>query len=633
MNWTDTIYSEVNSQFVSNPYPVFGETITVRIRFFKENPVEAVVLHAVMHGTSQRYSMREDRDGEGLFFTWYRVDIPVEAPRIQYSFELQTEEGFYFYSQRAVTRMHQTEDNDFVIIADFDNPAWVPGAVFYQIFPDRFRKGDSSCGVRAGEYSFDGGTAKALEWGTIPPEYDEGRCLDFFNGDLAGIREAIPYFKDLGVTALYINPIFQARTNHRYDCTDYFHVDEHLGGDEALADLMHALHNAGIRAVIDVSINHTGIDHPWFVRALEDPESREAGFYYRAEDNGSERAESGRYVYWFDVPTLPQLNYSSGELRELLWRSEDSMVCKFLKPPFSIDGWRFDVAPQVGRYRRDQYCHDIWREVRAAAKEKNDQAYLIGEHWEDHIRYVQGDQWDGAMNFFGSGRLLRLWAGERDRFLNDNWGHSPQPGRKISAEELAEALRTRISRIPNQLAYRAFNLLDCHDTPRFHNNEDVFDWEIYRGMIMLLFLLPGAVNYYYGDEVGLAGHVHSVEGARYAMEWNPEKQRAEFLHLYRTLGRLKSSEPALAEGGWKILYAAGEQLVFSRFLNETGFILVLNRQETAAEILIPAAAVGAVEAVDLFSGSKGAITGGILTAELQPRQSILYRCRLDEQLR
>ena len=617
MNWGQSIFSEVNDEFVSNPYPAMGETIAVRLRVLKQAPVEQVLLRDIRDGVSRRRAMQlVHRDG---MFATYALDLTVDSPRVQYSFELKTDTGYLFYTRRRVTRFHQTEDADFVILADMDNPDWVPGAVFYQIFPDRFRRGDhyGQHAVADGEYVFDGHSTQALQWGAVPPEFSAGHCLDFFNGDLDGVTEAISYLKDLGVTAIYLNPIFSAKTNHRYDCIDYFSVDPHLGGDDAFIRLLDALHREGMRCIVDVSINHTGKDHPWFLAASAAGGSAEADFYYRQSD-------ASDFIYWMDIPTLPQLNYGSSELRRIIWEGRDSLVRRYLDPPYSMDGWRFDVANEVGRCGRDQFCHEIWQGVRRAVKATDPKAYIIGEHWEDHIDYVLGDQWDGAMNYFGSGRLLRSWMGEEDRFLNEAWGHSPRRGEVITGTELAEAITGHLSRIPNQLVFREFNLIDSHDTPRLHNNSEVFQWELYRGVIMFLFMLPGAVSYFYGDEVGLGGHVHSVEGARYAMQWDPEKQDLRFLELYRKMGRLKQSEKALAAGGWKFLYHDEYVCVISRFYRERCFVMILNRSPEARFIEIPVFPIGLTACEELFSGERGTVDHGCLKVELPAFRSLLY---------
>ncbi len=594
-----------------------GETIEIRLRVLKHAPVEQVLLRDIRDGISRKQAMHLAHSGE--VFVIYAVTFTVDSPRVQYSFELKTDKGYLFYTRRRVSRFHQTEDADFVILADMDNPDWVPGAVFYQIFPDRFRRGADyqQHAVTNGEYTFDGHSTLALQWGEIPPEFAEGHCLDFFNGDLDGVTEAISYLQDLGVTAIYLNPIFSARTNHRYDCIDYFSVDPHLGGDAAFIRLLAALHREGMHCIVDVSINHTGMEHPWFRTAVAADDSKEAAFYYRNN-------EASGFVYWMDISTLPQLNYASSELRRIIWEGRDSLVRRYLDPPYSMDGWRFDVANEVGRCGRDQFCHEIWQGVRKAVKSTAPKAYIIGEHWEDHIDYLLGDQWDGAMNYFGSGRLLRSWMGEEDRFLNEAWGHSPRQGEKITGTELAEAITNHLSRIPNQFVYREFNLIDSHDTPRLHNNREIFNWEIYRGVVMFLFMLPGAVSYFYGDEVGIAGHIHSVEGSRYAMPWEPEGQDERFLELYRKMGRLKQSEEALASGGWKFLYHDESTCVISRFYRERCFVMILNRSPEVRFIEIPIHPIGLTACKELFSGERGIVDHGCLKVKLPIFRSKLF---------
>nr|MDA3832483.1 alpha amylase N-terminal ig-like domain-containing protein [Spirochaetales bacterium] len=405
IHWRESVCSEVNRDFVSNPYPKRCQCINISMRTGKDAPVSDVWLRGMSDGVSFRIKM--DRTSSGIRFQYYAVDVEVGRYTLAYRFEMKATSGEYvYYTSRGCQSVPPTEDADFVIIAAFSNPAWVPGAVFYQIFPDRFKNGNPEIGIRDNEYLFDGASTQVLSWDEKPPEYDEGRCLDFYNGDLAGIEKAIPHLRDFHIDAVYLNPVFSARTNHRYDCTDYFHVDEHLGGNQALISLMEKLHSCGMHAILDVSINHTGREHPWFQSAEDNPDSDEAGYYYQLSD--------GSFACWWDVPTLPQLNYGSEKLRGKIWKDTHALVRKFVKPPYQIDGWRFDVAGEVGRRGDDQYCHEIWQEVRKAVKQEKPRAYILGEYWEDAIDYLMGDQWDGAMNYFSSGRPIRSWLGELD---------------------------------------------------------------------------------------------------------------------------------------------------------------------------------------------------------------------------
>ncbi len=423
--WLKSIRCAVNDEFIS-PFPVEkGKATTVKVKMDSEQSIKKVICHAVLDGNSHYFAMEAIQLGMQTLYT--AVIPPAHEARWYFSFQIETTTGWYFATRRGVQTFHPSIQAEFCIDTDLQLDDWVPGSTFYQIFVDRFRNANPQLGVKTGEYTFDDHTTKALSVAEIPPSYQEGWCLDFYNGDLAGIAQSIDHFRELGVTALYLNPIFAAKTNHRYDCTDFFHVDEHLGGDEALIALREQLHAAGIALMLDISINHSGIEHPWFIEAKTNPGSPEADFYYRDEN--------GNFVFWEDVHTLAQLNYSSASLRHTMYKGADSVLRKFLRPPFSIDAWRFDVGTDTGRYGTDQYCHEIWQEVRAAVKEERPHTYIIGEAWEDASSYLQGDQWDSAMNYVGSGRLLRRWYGQQDTYLMQNWGHSDEVGRPLTGKE------------------------------------------------------------------------------------------------------------------------------------------------------------------------------------------------------
>ncbi|MBB6481445.1 glycoside hydrolase family 13 protein [Spirochaeta isovalerica] len=612
-DWKESIHSEVNNVYMSNPAARPGEETTISFRVFKEAPVRSAELRVVICGHSERISMAVTE--EDSLFKWWTAKLYIsQEEMIHWHFLLHTDEGELFYTRKALETVNPTEDNDFTLLPAFQSPDWIKSAVFYQIFPDRFRNGDPSCGRTTGEYEFDGGSPRVMDWTDEPLEFAEGRCMDFFNGDLAGIREKIPYLKDLGVTAVFLNPIFRAHTAHRYDCTDYFHVDEALGGDEALAELSRALHEEGMKLIVDVSINHTGSNHVWFTKAQADPGSREARYYFPDGKGGFE--------CWWDVPTLPQLNYNSPELRETIIDGDDSLVKHWLKDPWKIDGWRFDVANQVGRRKESQLGFGIWRDVRKAVKSVNPKAYIVGEHWEDTIAYHLGDQWDGAMNYFACGSPLRRWAGEAVRFEAEGPDYPPRRSREYTGFELEQMIRQHYDRIPSQVTGLQLNVFDTHDIHRFHNHEDLFDWDIYRGMIFLQFLLPGTPNIWYGDEVGLKGHALSVEGCRYPMEWREENWDSRFVKLYGTMARLKRDEPALHTGGYKVLYRDNTSFVFARFDREKGFLAILNKSGKRKTLNIPVSVLGnSSRWEDLFTSERFQVEKGILTLNLTAREN------------
>jgi len=260
--------------------------------------------------------------------------------------------------------------------------------------------------------------------------------------------------------------------------------------------------------------------------------------------------------------------------------------------PFGIDGWRFDVASETGRYAAEQeQGHEVWREIRDVVRRLNPDAYILGEHWHDSTAYLQGDQWDSAMNYFGSGRLLRMWAGEEDRFAVVP-SREALPGRRISGYELGQLIDQHFARIPSATVHAQFNLLDSHDVTRLHTNDRVFDWSVYEGVVMLLAMLPGTFSVYYGDEVGLPGSLDGDHGKRYPMTWDSEDWDERFVALYRTMIKLKRTRGCLHDGSYRVLDAGEDFLVFARFSVTEALVLVLNRCSGQAEIRVDLAAIG-----------------------------------------
>lgn len=455
--------------------------------------------------------------------------------------------------------------------------------------------------MQSGEYSLNGfDTIAVKDWNAAPVEYDEGHCLDFYGGDLQGITQKIPYLKKLGVTAVYLNPIFLAPSVHKYDCIDFFNVDPHFGGNEALAELSAALHANGMQLILDISINHTGTAHRWFNRdglffsksegAYNNPDCDERNFYFFGEGN--------EYHGWHNISDLPTLNYTSDKLRDIIYRAEDSVLRKWLKPPYCIDGWRFDVADVFARMDEIQLSHTVWPEIRKAIREENPQAYILAEDWGDCAQYMQGSEWDAPMNYYGCTRPLRQFLGQPDLFLSRNEILRSVPY-KMTAEDVKARIVQHLCRMPFALWQNQFNLLDSHDVSRLHNDPNVNRGE-YRGAVMMMFALIGAPSVYYGDEAEADGRLYTNEGCRYTMPWDKDFESGELYALYHTLMKLKTESAALCDGGMKFLYAEGSVLALARFTEEEAYVAVMSVSDREEKAIIPFGVIGAKCGKDIF---------------------------------
>lgn len=563
----------ISGNFVSPLYPKKGEKIKINIIGLSD--LNFVRLNYKKNGSWDSLILSIEKNLNNELALYSGNFIIEEDTLLNFTFERNL--VFYNYSKRGVSVFQPCDNDSFEIKVDIEAPLWPSNSVCYQIFPDRFRNGNPEIGVKDNQYEFDGALTIERNFDQPPLEFEKGRCVDFYNGDLKGVEDSLNYLKSLGVNCIYLNPIGVSKTTHRYDCCDFFHVDPNLGGNEALISLIEAAHKKSIKVIVDISINHTGIEHPWFKTALNDKNSKEAAYYYIDENNN--------ITFWQGVKTLPQLNYNNQELRDLMYRDENSVIKKFLKAPFNQDGWRFDVADEVGRKDEDQFNDEIWKEVRKSIKAVSPNDYILGESWIDSSAHLQGDQWDATMNYIGCSRPIRRWMGEEDRFTCNNWGHSPRKVNEYSEMDLTKAIDAQLDSIPAQMAQFQMNLIDSHDTPRLHNNTEVFDWNNYKGAIILMYTLPGMPSVYYGDEIGIAGSMGSVEMSRYPMQWDKDKWNKDFYNLYKTLGAFRSDyNDVLYLSSYKLLNLDDNLFVLARYNSQKVIFSILNKNDKEMEL-------------------------------------------------
>ncbi len=551
------------------------------------------------------------QDGWSIWEARLRLD--PSDPVTRYAFKLLEGGRQCWLSEVGLTPYFPERDLHYRLVPDYQPARWVWPQVFYQIFPERFCDGDESNNVQTGEYRYEGKPVVAKDWHELP---DKGQgAREFFGGDLQGVRQKLPYLEDLGVTALYLNPIFASPSSHKYDTADYYRVDPHFGGDAAFADLCVALRERGMRIILDAVVNHTSERHPWFDRYGEHPE---AGAY-RSSDSAtrdfytfaSDDPES--YHGWYGVKTLPVLNYSNPELRRRIYEADDAVLRYWLRPPYLIDGWRFDVIHMLGEGLGARNNALYVRHFRDTLRQENPEAYLLGEHFFEATKWLQGDQEDASMNYYGFTRpVTEFLAGV------DYRGH----GVSFDAETLAHLLGRAKARLPFPIQLSQFNLLDSHDTPRLLTMLKG-DKALFKLAVTLLFTYIGVPCVYYGDEIGLEGGADP--DCRRPFPWDEEKWDSDLRAHYQTLIRFRKSSKTLQQGAYLELYAEGDAFAFARLLGEDAVVTLVNRG-AARSVTLPIWKLGSSRSnafVSLWDGTTYRAQGGELRLELPAKSSLV----------
>jgi alpha-glucosidase len=593
-----------------------GDEVVIRLRTSLTAPLQRVLLRTCPDG-EQAFVEMQPEDGEAC--CWWQASLRLTMPVTGYRFLLFADDGLWVYNGSGAHRHVPTDAEDFRLLADYAAPDWVCGSVFYQIFPDRFADGDPESNVKTGEFEVYGLPASARAWGEAQSPWPQA-MVEFYGGDLPGVEQKLDYLAELGVNALYLNPIFTALSNHRYDVTDYHAVDPHLGGDAALISLRQALAARGMRLILDLVPNHCGQEHPWFQAALQDPNAPTADFFtfHRHPDD---------YECWLGVKGLPKLNYRSAALREAIYAGPRSVFRHWLRPPFAIDGWRVDVANMLARHGADQLEAEVWDEIRQAVKEENPAAYLLGENFFDGTPQLQGDKLDATMNYAGFTHPLWYWL---NRFEVNQHGepHNVQSAHAWPTEALVESWQASRAALPWTIAGQQFNLLGSHDTPRALS---LVAGDLARVQLAAALLLTyvGVPCIYYGDEIGM----HGKDGleARNCMPWEPSDWNLELRAFYQRLIHLRRTSPALLEGGFQVLAAEKNVLAYLRDAEAESLIVVGNRgPEERPAGLLPVAH-GAIPDgtvfTELFSGQTCAVSGGMLLLPVVPVGVQIWQAR------
>lgn len=527
--------------------------------------------------------MRRLRKGPAQGVVAWRGEISLSRgqPRRRYSFKLLWADRQVWFTPQGLSRFPPARLEQFAVDLPDDGPQWVADQVFYQIFPDRFARGETRTPEQDKIYYHHAAGRDIVLRDWDAPLTAEAGGSTFYGGDLDGISEKLPYLKKLGVTALYLNPVFSAPSVHKYDTEDYRRVDPQFGGDRALLRLRQHTRREGIRLILDGVFNHSGDSHAWFDRHRRgaDGACHNPGSHWREWYSFS---DEGRALDWLGYSSLPKLDFSSETLVNEIYRGEESIVRHWLKAPWEMDGWRLDVAHMLGEEGGAKNNLRHVAGIARAAKETQPQAFILGEHFGDARQWLQADAEDAAMNYRGF--TFPLWG-----FLaNTDISYDPQ---KIDAETCMAWMDNYRAGLSHQQQLRMFNQLDSHDTARFKSllGKDAARLPL---AVVWLFCWPGVPCIYYGDEVGLDGDNDPF--CRRPFPWDRERQDSGLLALYQRMAALRRQSAALRRGGCQVIYAEDNVVVFLRMLNQQRVLVAINRGE-ACEVVLEASPLLAVK--------------------------------------
>ena len=589
-----------------------GDLVRLRLRAAPEAAVGRVFLRTVPDGEQAFTELHPDAPDAAC--SWWSVELRISMPSTNYRFLLATDDGHLWLNGSGLHAATPTDRDDFVLLANHDAPGWLADRVFYQIFPDRFANGDPGNDVRDNAWVYRGQATRRRGWHELP-ERGPDASVQFFGGDLRGIEERLDHLVDLGVNAVYLNPVFDSRSNHGYDITDYRRVADHFGGNGALVSLRRATRERDIRLILDIAPNHIGSEHPWFRAAQADPAGPTADFFVF-------RSHPDEYESWLGVRSLPKLNYRNEALREAIFAGPDAVIRRWLRPPFEADGWRIDVANMLGRLGPDQLGPEVARGIRQAMKAEAPEAYLVGEHSFDAIDSLSGDEWDGVMNYAGFQAPLLEWLHGFE--LRSHSSGALFRTRRSTTTAFVQTLTNFGSAIPWSVARRQFNLVGSHDTPRIASLVGGDPGRVRAALAMLLTFV-GVPSLLYGDEVGLDGEDDLA--ARRPMPWDRAAWDLDRLAFVRTLVRLRTTAPALRDGGFQVLERGEDHLAFLRDSEEQSIVAVIVRGPLSRPAGPLAARQGAipdgVRFREVLTGASAHVTGGCLDLpETQPGAGI-----------
>nr|WP_249297098.1 glycoside hydrolase family 13 protein [Jutongia huaianensis] len=624
----------------SEPDPY--DRVRLRLRCAREN-LDAVILVF----NDERIEMEKLYNDR--LFDYYETFVQLGTEQVFYYFEIHCGQMVCYYNNVGLCNSVE-EYYNFTMTPGFHTPDWAKGAIFYQIYVDRFYNGDRSNDVEDNEYIYIGeGTSKVTDWNKYPAAMG---VREFYGGDIAGVMQKLDYLQDLGVEVIYLNPIFVSPSNHKYDIQDYDYVDPHFGrivkdegellqkdeqgnwksdpdypnkaasryicrvtdkenleaSNRLFAEFVEEVHRRGMKVILDGVFNHCGSFNKWLDRECiyENAEGYEKGAYVSEDSpyNTFFKFREHQWPYnphydgWWGHDTLPKLNY---EESPALFDYIMHVGRKWVSPPYNVDGWRLDVAADLGQ--SGEYNHYFWKEFRRNVKEANPNALILAEHYGDPTEWLKGDEWDTVMNYdaFMEPLTWFLTGVEKhsDEYRQDQLGNP---------DSFFGSMRHFMTRFHTQSLQVAMNELSNHDHSRFLTrtnrkvgrtaylgpeaaNEGV-DKAIMRLAVMIQMTWPGAPTIYYGDEAGLCGWTDPDN--RRAYPWGREDQ--DLIDFHKEIIRVHKDYQAMKTGSIMFLHGQYQFISYGRFNEQDKFVIAINSGDQPVSVELPVWRLGLTEA-------------------------------------
>ena len=609
--------------------PDSGDIVTLRFRTAKD---DADYVSVVICGLDVKIGLQKV-ETKGLF-DYYECKLPIGEENLFFYFEI-TQGGEVCHYNRLGVSTDKDLRRMFRITPGFHVPEWSKGAVMYQIFVDRFYNGDPKNDVLTDEYVYIGFPVEKIDdWNAGVSLLDVDR---FYGGDIQGIIDKLDYLQSLRVEVLYLSPVFVSPSNHKYDCQDYEHIDPHYGvivkdmdglvaadatsnehaekyvartadpenlkaSDEFFAKFVEEVHKRGMRIILDGVFNHCGSFNKWLDR--EKIYEKQGGYvpgayasadspykdFFKFKDTDKEAwPDNQSYEGWWNFNTLPKLNYEGSEE---LYHYILEIGKKWVSPPYNIDGWRLDVAADLGH--SPELNHRFWRDFRKAVKEANPEAVILAEHYGDVSPWLQGDEWDTVMNYDAFMEPLTWFLTGLEKHSDRFDSHLYQ-----NSQAFMSSMLSNMTAFQTPSLQCAMNELSNHDHSRFltRTNRKVgrldakgaaaadegLNYGTFRSAAVVQMTWPGAPTIYYGDEAGVCGWTDPDNRRTYP--WGHENQ--ELIEFHRYLVNIRKKNPAFRNGSFKPLLAEAGVIAYGRFDKENRGVVVVNSTAFTKRVRIP----------------------------------------------